>query len=270
LIFGTGFKTEKPRTLFDRVVRGFIMANQKKKLGIIGFIMGALVLLPRPAQAFKLPGPLNTLVDTIAGGVGLGIAEKFNGYLALGLGHLDKFLGIDPGSVSGALGVVDPLKAAQAIDEKQLKSLQNDLGITPTVEGTLEKGKFNTELGLAIGSSIFSTDTQSALKDSGEATQKLTEGSGELAQQAQSENVTQNIAKIQTKQNAQEIGVLNTLSQTGSLQLQQQAATNVSSAVTAEHANNEEQRTAQGVADEVTYTTQQSGMAQGVIEGIGK
>lgn len=246
------------------------MANQKKKLGIIGFIMGGLVLLPRPAQAFKLPGPLNTLVETVTGGVGLGIAEKINGYLSLGLGRLDKILGIDPGSVSGALGVVDPLKAAQAIDEKQLKAIQDDLGITSTVQGTLEKGKFNTGLGLAIGSSIFSTETQSALKESGEATEKLTEGSGELAKKAQGENVTQNIAKIQTQQNAQQIGVLNTLSQTGSLQLQQQAATNVSSAVTADHANNEEQRIAQETADEVRYTTQQSGMAQGVIEGIGK
>jgi hypothetical protein len=246
------------------------MANQKKKLGIIGFIMGALVLLPRPAQAFKLPGPLNTLLDTVTGGVGLGIAERINGYLSLGLGRLDKILGIDPGSVSGALGVVDPLKAAQAIDEKQLKAIQDDLGITSTVQGTLEKGKFNTELGLAIGSSIFSTETQSVLKEVGDINQKLTEGSGELAQKAQSENVTQNIAKIQTQQNAQQIGVLNAISQTENLQLQQQAATNVSSAVTADHANNEEQRIAQQTADEVRYTTQQSGMAQGVIEGIGK
>lgn len=246
------------------------MANPKKKLGIIGFIMGALVLVPRPAQAFKLPGPLNTLVDTVVGGVGLGISEKLNGYLSLGLGRLDKMLGIDPGSVSGALGVVDPLKAAQAIDEKQLKAIQDDLGITSTVQGTLEKGKFNTGLGLAIGSSIFSTETQSVLKEVGDINQKLTEGSGELAQKAQGENVTQNIAKIQTKQNAQQIGVLNAISQTENLQLQQQAATNVSSAVTADHANNEEQRIAQETADEVRYTTQQSGMAQGVIEGIGK
>jgi hypothetical protein len=246
------------------------MANQKKKLGIIGFIMGALVLLPRPAQAFKLPGPLNTLLDTVTGGVGLGIAERINGYLSLGLGRLDKILGIDPGSVSGALGVVDPLKAAQAIDEKQLKAIQDDLGITSTVQGTLEKGKFNTGLGLAIGSSIFSTETQSVLKEVGDINQKLTEGSGELAQKAQGENVTQNIAKIQTQQNAQQIGVLNAISQTENLQLQQQAATNVSSAVTADHANNEEQRIAQQTADEVRYTTQQSGMAQGVIEGIGK
>ena len=246
------------------------MAHQKKKLGIVAIIMGALVLLPRPAQAFKLPGPLNTLVDTVTGGVGLGIASKLNGYLSLGLGRLDKMLGIDPGSVSGALGIVDPLKAAQAIDEKQLRAIQNDLGITSTVQGTLEKGKFNTGLGLAIGSSIFSTDTQAALKQSGEATQKTAEQSGELAQKAQGENVTQNIAKIQTQQNAQQIGVLNTLAQTGSLQLQQQAATNVSSSVTAEHANNEEQRTAQEAANEVTYTTQQGGMAEGIIGGIGK
>jgi hypothetical protein len=246
------------------------MANQKKKLGIIGSIMGALVLLPCPAQAFKLPGPLNTLVETVTGGVGLGIAAKLNGYLDIGFGRLDKILGIDPGSISGALGVIDPLQAAQAIDEKQLKALQNDLGITPTVEGTLEKGKFNTGLGLAIGSSIFSADTQSALKDSGDATQKTTEDSAKLAQEAQGSNVTQDIAKIETKQNAQTISVLNTLNQKEDLQLQQQAATNISSSVSAQHANNEEQRTAQAAADEITYTTSQSGMAQGVIEGIGK
>jgi hypothetical protein len=263
-------KNPNTGTLYIKVYLRFIMANRKKKLGIIAIVVGALVSLPRPAQAFSLPGPLNTFVNVIAGRLGLGIGAKLNGYLELGLGKLDNLIGIDPGTISGVLGVADPLKAAQSIDEKQLRAIQNDLGITPTVQGTLDKGTFNTGLSQAIGSSIFSTDAQSAIKDSSDQVQQLMQGSSELSQKAQSSNVTQDIAKIQTQQNAQTIGVLNTLNQKQDLQLQQAAATNLSTANTAQHANNEETRTAQGAAAEVTYTTQQSGMAQGVVGEIGK
>jgi hypothetical protein len=248
----------------------FIVVKRKRKLGIVAISVGALVSLPRPALAFKLPGPLNTFVDVVTSRLGLGVAAKLNQYLELGLGNLDEIIGVDPGTISGALGVADPLQAAQAIDEKQLERLKNDLGITPTAQGALDKGTFNTELSLAIGSSILSTDGQSAIKDSSEGVGKMAEGSADLSQKAQGSNVTQDIAKIQTQQNAQTIGVLNTLNQKEDLQLQQQAATNLSSATTAQHANNEETRAADEAVSGANFSTQQSGVASGVIEGIGK
>ena len=246
------------------------MNCKKRKFGIVAIVVGALVALPRPAQALGLPGPLNTFVDVITARLGMGVSAKLNQYLALGLGRLDKIIGVDPGTISGALGVADPLKAAQSIDAKQLAAIQNDLGITPTAQGTLDKGTFNTGLSLAIGSSILSTDAQSALKDASDATAQTVKASSDLAQQAQGSNVTQDIAKIQTQQNAQTIGVLNTLNQKQDLQLQQQAATNLSSAVSAQHANNEETRAADEAVSGANFSTQQSGMANGVIEAIGK
>jgi hypothetical protein len=258
------------RTLYIKAYLRFIMANKKKKIGIIAVIVGALVSLPRPALAFKLPGPLNSFVDAVTSRLGVGVAAKLNQYLELGLGNLDEIIGLDPGTLSGALGVIDPLQAAQAIDEKQLNRLKNELGITPTAQGTLDKSTFNTGLGLAIGSSILSTDGQSAIKDSSDGVEKMTEGSAELSQKAQGSNVTQDIAKIQTQQNAQTIGVLNTLNQKQDLELQQQAATNLSSATTAQHANNEETRAADEAVSGANFSTQQSGMSSGVIETIGK
>ena len=246
------------------------MNRKKRKFGIVAIVVGALVSLPHPAQALSLPGPLNTFVDVITARLGMGVSAKLNQYLALGLGRLDKIIGVDPGTISGALGVADPLKAAQSIDAKQLDALKNDLGITPTAQGALDKGTFNTGLSLAIGSSILSTDAQSALKDASDATAQAVKASSDLAQQAQSSNVTQSIAKIQTQQNAQTIGVLNTLNQKQDLQLQQQAATNLSSAVSAQHANNEETRAADEAVSGANFSTQQSGMANGVIEAIGK
>jgi hypothetical protein len=246
------------------------MGSQKKQFGIVAFIVGILVSIPRPAQAFSLPGPLNSFVNAVFTQVGARIGVKLDSYIELGLGKLDNILGIDPGTVSGDLGIIDPLQAAQAIDQKPLSQFQSDLQITPTAQGELDKGRFNTGFAAAIGGSIFSTDTQAALKDSSDTNQKLTEGSGQLAQEAQGEKVTQNIAKIQTKQNAQTIGVLNSVSEKQDLQLQQEGATAMASAQTAKHANNEEAETAQNAANEAAYTTQQSGMADGVIGGIGK
>lgn len=247
------------------------MASPKKKVGIVAVIVGALIALPRPAHALKLPGPLNTLVDIVTARIGLGLGEKLNGYIELGLGKLDKMLGLDPNSISGSLGIIDPLEAAQAIDNKaELDGDLSDLDINPVSDGKIQKGRFTVEYGRAISASILSKAGQSALNESSEATQKLTEGSAELAQQAQSKKVTQDIAKIQTQQNAQTISVLNAVSQKQDLELQQQAATTANTSVAAEHANNEEARAAQESANNAAYSTQQAGLADGVIEGIGK
>jgi hypothetical protein len=247
------------------------MAKQKKRLKIIAIVAGLFVAIPRPAQAFSLPGPLNSFVDMVFSRLGLSIGEKLNGYLELGLGKLDALLGIDPGTLSGKLGIIDPLEAAQSIDGKSaFDGSLSDMDINPVADGHIKKGLFNTGLGLAIGSSILSKDGQSALKDTNDATDKVVEGSGELAQKAQKSNVTQDIAKIQTQQNAQEIGVLNVVSEKQDLQLQQQAGINLSSATTAEHSNAEEARVQEESVSNSNYTTQQSGMADGVIGEIGK
>lgn len=234
-------------------------------------IASATVLQPKPAQA--LPKFLDNVLDIVGSSVGFSLGEKLNGYLELGLGKLDKFLGLDAqnlGSITGVLGGIDPIKAYGQIDLKQSSYglTKEDLAIPSLVEGKLQKGEFSVGLSGAIGNSLLTTDAQEGLKAASDGSAQLTKDSNDLAAKAQKMNVTQDIAKVTAQQNGQEIQILNLQSQKQDLELQQASATTVSTSISAAHANAEERRQQDIYAAEKQHTIQQTGVANGVIGGL--
>jgi hypothetical protein len=241
--------------------------KNKKVLSLAAALSVSVVLIPRPAQA--MPKFLENALDIVGSSIGISVSEKLNGYLEIGMGKLDKLLGLDPKnleSITGVMGGIDPIKAGESIDRGSLT--ESDLAIPKISEDRLKKSEFNTGLSSAIGKSLLTTDGQQSLKDAADGATELTKSNNELAESAQKMNVTQDIAKVQAKQNAQEIQVLNLVSGKQDLQLQQQAATTVSTSVSAAHANAEERRTEETIESENRATTQSSGVGSGIVEGL--
>lgn len=246
------------------------MEKSKKVLGIVSVVAIASVLAPRPAAAIPI---LDNVLDIVGNTLGISISDKLNDYLQIGMGKLDSLLGLDSsdlGSITGVMGGIDPIKAGQQIDDKlsNFGLTKEDLAIPSLIEGDLQKGAFSVGLGKAIGNSLLTTDAQKGLKDAADGAADLTKESNKLAAKAQKMKVTQDINKVIAQQNGQQIQVLNLQSQKQDLELQQAAATTISTAQTAQNSNAEERRKQEEYNANRLSTVQQSGVANGVLGGL--
>jgi hypothetical protein len=251
------------------------MNKKRKKMtsAAITLVIVAFSLKPAPAHAagFDLGGLVSNFGSQILDHVGGVLGDKLGGYLELGLGKLDKLLGVDVGTVTGDLGIVDPLEAKEAIDNNLFTHSElSNFDPLDSSTGEVKKGLFSAELSSAITGSVLSKDGQSAMKDNADAVKQASEIDDKLAADSKKQKISQKILQNQSEQ----LSINNKLQANEiaqqKVEIQQTAAGTAAGAVTATNSTKEQQRKVDEANSDANYTAEQQAAGAGIIEQLGK
>jgi hypothetical protein len=226
---------------------------------------------PAHAAGFDIGGLISNFGGQILGRLGGVVGEKLGGYLELGLGKLDNLLGVDVGSVTGDLGIVDPLEAKEAIDNNLFSHSElSNFDPLNSSTGEVKKGLFSAELSSAITSSVLSKDGQSAMKENADAVEEASKIDDKLAADSKKQKISQKILQNQSEQ----LSINNKLQANSiaqqKVEIQQEAAGAAAGAVTAKNTEKEQQRKIDEANSDSNYTLEQQAAGAGIIGQLGK
>ncbi|QCS48003.1 hypothetical protein FEK30_00280 (plasmid) [Picosynechococcus sp. PCC 11901] len=200
------------------------MKNRTKKLLIIIPLSTSIILISTAkSEASALDILRNTWNQTTQI-----ISGAFETYVA---SHVEDFLqvyvpqGIE--AISGALGLPDPSGIfAEIRDQATL----NQTDINDIAEGILRQTEVAAGTSSTLGEIVFSAEGQQNTEQLAETATQISSSSGELAEQCQSLNITQEVMKCMTLQMANETQLSRIQIEQNQQILQQLATNNIAQA----------------------------------------
>jgi hypothetical protein len=246
----------------------------KKTKAIIlsaSLIVSGSVLFHTPkAAAFSFGSIVDTVTSVAGGIVGDYLGTALSGYLDLGLQNLNKVLGIKlPNLTGGDMGLVSLADASTQIEELSSVDGSLSLDLNPIVDGKVKKGEFNINYGRQITEGILGKEAQSALKKTNDSASAAAQGSSQLAQAGQKDNVTQTIQKKVLQQNAVNANLLSLNSQKLDMTNTQLAGANVLNSTTADVLVTQEKRQVESDNAAANYSASSTAFTSGIYQGLG-
>ena len=217
------------------------------------------------AQAINF-GSVRGIYQVAADYVGENFGIELDQYLEDAYTQIQDLAGVDIEGLDLADGSVSPQRFSDAIRE-QLRSRDSQPGqLTPEVEAGLLSSEISAQIGGAIPESVLSDQAREKSQAVNEQISNVVESQGELAETAQSAQVTKEVMQTIAQQNAQESTILAALSSKQDLTNQQLAGVGVSAAVTAEQAAAEERRRQEGANQAIISRFGKAAFVQGLFD----
>lgn len=168
-----------------------------RKLLISMVVISLTTMSAHPANAISLPRPIRGVADRV-----INRASEY-------LNHaLDKYLGKELDKVldgaMGALGLPDPIKAGEKIEEQVSQGAKKEpMAVNGKVQGNLARQEFEGQYGRAVAGSVLGDKGQQQQAEVSQQTSQSVAAVEKAAQAAQGSNVTQDVMKQISAQNQQ-------------------------------------------------------------------